>query len=45
MMRWCGVIVPATRAADAVEFLAARGEVAHIIGEVRAGDRGVLIEE
>ncbi|HXW73169.1 MAG TPA: phosphoribosylformylglycinamidine cyclo-ligase [Steroidobacteraceae bacterium] len=39
------VIVPATRAAEVVEFLTARGEGAHIIGEVRAGDRGVLIEE
>ena len=39
------VILPATRAAAAVEFLSARGESAHIIGEVRAGDRGVFIHE
>jgi phosphoribosylformylglycinamidine cyclo-ligase len=39
------VVVPAARAAAAVEFLSARGESAHIIGEVRAGDRGVLIDE
>ena len=39
------VILPATRAAAAVEFLGARGESAHIIGEVRAGERGVFIHE
>ena len=39
------VILPATRVAAAVEFLSARGESAHIIGEVRAGDRGVFIHE
>jgi phosphoribosylformylglycinamidine cyclo-ligase len=45
----CGVgmvvIVPPERAAAAVEFLAARGETAQVIGEVRAGGRGVLIHE
>ena len=39
------VIVPAARAAAAVEFLAARGETAQVIGEVRAGSRGVFINE
>jgi phosphoribosylformylglycinamidine cyclo-ligase len=39
------VIVPAERAAAAVEFLAARGERAQLIGEVRAGGRGVVIRE
>jgi phosphoribosylformylglycinamidine cyclo-ligase len=39
------VIVPAARAAPAVEFLAARGETAQLIGEVRAGSRGVFIHE
>jgi phosphoribosylformylglycinamidine cyclo-ligase len=39
------VIVAAERAAAAVEFLSARGESAQLIGEVRAGSRGVLIEE
>ncbi len=39
------VIVAAERAAAAVEFLNARGESAQLIGEVRAGSRGVLIEE
>ncbi|HTD13417.1 MAG TPA: phosphoribosylformylglycinamidine cyclo-ligase [Steroidobacteraceae bacterium] len=37
------VIVAAARAAAAVSYLAARGETAHIIGEVRAGERGVVI--
>src|SRR6267378_861630 len=45
----CGVgmvvIVPPERAAAAVEFLAARGETAQVIGEVRAGGRGVFINE
>ena len=45
----CGVgmvaIVPPERAAAAVEFLAARGETAQVIGEVRAGGRGVFIHE
>jgi phosphoribosylformylglycinamidine cyclo-ligase len=45
----CGIgmvaIVPPTRAAAAVEFLAARGESAQIIGEVRSGGRGVVIHE
>jgi phosphoribosylformylglycinamidine cyclo-ligase len=39
------VIVPAARAAAALEFLGARGESAYLIGEVRAGSRGVLIRE
>src|SRR5579862_97106 len=38
------VIVPPERAAAAVEFLNARGETASIIGEVRAGGRGVFID-
>jgi phosphoribosylformylglycinamidine cyclo-ligase len=37
------VIVPGQRAQAAVEFLRARGESAQIIGEVRAGGRGVFI--
>ena len=37
------VIVPGERAQAAVEFLRARGESAQIIGEVRAGGRGVFI--
>jgi phosphoribosylformylglycinamidine cyclo-ligase len=37
------VIVPPEHAAAAVEFLAARGETATIVGEVRAGSRGVVI--
>jgi len=45
----CGVgmvaIVAPERAAAAVEFLAARGETAQLIGEVRAGGRGVFIQE
>jgi phosphoribosylformylglycinamidine cyclo-ligase len=45
----CGIgmiiIVPAARAAAAVEFLAARGESARVIGEVRTGGRGVYIQE
>jgi phosphoribosylformylglycinamidine cyclo-ligase len=39
------VIVPAARAQAALEFLAARGERARIIGEVRSGSRGVVIRE
>jgi phosphoribosylformylglycinamidine cyclo-ligase len=39
------VIVPPERAAAAVQFLRARGETAQVIGEVRAGGRGVLIHE
>jgi phosphoribosylformylglycinamidine cyclo-ligase len=39
------VIVPAAHAAAATELLAAHGESAHIIGEVRSGDRGVVIQE
>jgi phosphoribosylformylglycinamidine cyclo-ligase len=45
----CGIgmiaIVPSERAAAAVQFLRARGETAQVIGEVRAGGRGVLIHE
>jgi phosphoribosylformylglycinamidine cyclo-ligase len=39
------VIVPAAHAPAAVEFLQARGESAQVIGEVRAGARGVFIRE
>ena len=43
----CGIgmvaIVPQEQAAQAVEFLAARGESAQIIGEIRPGSRGVVI--
>jgi len=43
----CGIgmvaIVPGEHAAAAVELLSARGETAQVIGEVRAGGRGVLI--
>jgi phosphoribosylformylglycinamidine cyclo-ligase len=39
------VIVPAARAAAALELLAASGERAQLIGEVRAGGRGVVIQE
>ncbi len=38
------VIVPAGHETTALEFLAAHGEPAHLIGEVRAGTRGVVIE-
>jgi phosphoribosylformylglycinamidine cyclo-ligase len=38
------VIVASERAAAALDFLTARGESAHLIGEVRAGGRGVHIE-
>jgi phosphoribosylformylglycinamidine cyclo-ligase len=45
----CGIgmvaIVPPVHAAAAVELLGAHGESAHIIGEVRSGDRGVVIRE
>jgi phosphoribosylformylglycinamidine cyclo-ligase len=45
----CGIgmiaIVPSERANAAVELLAARGESAQVIGEVRAGGRGVFIHE
>jgi phosphoribosylformylglycinamidine cyclo-ligase len=37
------VVVPPEHAAAALRFLAARRETATLIGEVRAGDRGVLI--
>jgi len=39
------VIVPAAHAAAAAELLAAHGESAHIVGEVRSGGRGVVIQE
>jgi len=39
------VIVPAAQAAAAVAFLNAQGERAQVVGEVRAGSRGVVIEE
>jgi phosphoribosylformylglycinamidine cyclo-ligase len=39
------VIVPRAHALATVEFLAARGESAQIIGEVRAGECGVFIDE
>jgi len=39
------VIVPKEQAAQAAEFLAARGESAQIIGEIRPGSRGVVIAE
>ena len=38
------VIVPRQHADQALEFLAARGETARIIGEIRAGTRGAVIE-
>jgi phosphoribosylformylglycinamidine cyclo-ligase len=45
----CGIgmvaVVPAERAAAAVELLSAQGETASIIGEVCAGGRGVYIRE
>ena len=39
------VIVSAERAEAAVDFLRARGENAQVIGQVRAGGRGVVIQE
>ena len=39
------VIVPAAHAAAAVTLLGAHGESAQIIGDIRSGDRGVLIRE
>jgi phosphoribosylformylglycinamidine cyclo-ligase len=39
------VILPPTHAAAAVELLGAHGESANIIGEVRSGGRGVVIQE
>jgi phosphoribosylaminoimidazole (AIR) synthetase len=39
------VIVAAERAAAALELLRAHGEGAQLIGEVRAGARGVHIRE
>jgi phosphoribosylformylglycinamidine cyclo-ligase len=44
----CGIgmvaVVPKEQASQAVELLAARGESAQIIGEIRPGSRGVVIE-
>ncbi|EQD36234.1 phosphoribosylformylglycinamidine cyclo-ligase, partial [mine drainage metagenome] len=44
----CGIgmvaVVPHGQAAAAVEFLAARGEDARVIGQIRAGTRGVVID-
>jgi phosphoribosylformylglycinamidine cyclo-ligase len=39
------VIVSAERAEAAVDFLRAHGETAQVIGQVRAGTRGVVIQE
>ena len=39
------VIVSAERAEAAVDFLRARGESVQVIGQVRAGGRGVVIQE
>ena len=39
------VIVSPAQAAAAMQLLAAHGEVAHLIGEVRSGSRGVVIQE
>jgi phosphoribosylformylglycinamidine cyclo-ligase len=39
------VIVAAERAAQALEFLRKHGEDAQQIGQVRAGSRGVVIQE
>ncbi|MGH8180304.1 MAG: phosphoribosylformylglycinamidine cyclo-ligase [Steroidobacteraceae bacterium] len=45
----CGIgmvaVVPKEHAAQAVSFLAARGESAQVIGEIRTGSRGVVIAE
>ena len=45
----CGIgmvaVVPAEVASDAVQLLRQRGETAQLIGTVRSGDRGVVIEE
>jgi phosphoribosylformylglycinamidine cyclo-ligase len=45
----CGIgmiaIVPAAQAEAAVELLRSHGESAQVIGQVRTGDRGVLIDE
>ncbi len=45
----CGIgmvcILPAAHAQAAIELLGARGETAHLIGEVREGARGVVINE
>jgi phosphoribosylformylglycinamidine cyclo-ligase len=45
----CGIgmiaVVPQEQAAQAVALLAASGESAQIIGEIRSGSRGVVIIE
>jgi phosphoribosylformylglycinamidine cyclo-ligase len=45
----CGIgmvaIVPPTHAQAAVALLNSRGETAQIIGEVRKGERGTVIDE
>jgi len=45
----CGIgmalIVSPAHAAAAMELLAAHGESAQLIGEVRSGSRGVVIQE
>jgi phosphoribosylformylglycinamidine cyclo-ligase len=45
----CGIgmiaIVPPDQADAAIKLLSARGESAQVIGEVRKGERGVVIEE
>ena len=45
----CGIgmiaIVPSEQAQAALDRLNARGETARVIGEVRRGARGVVIEE
>jgi phosphoribosylformylglycinamidine cyclo-ligase len=38
------VIVPAARASEALQLLGREGEQALLIGEVRQGDRGAVIE-
>ncbi len=38
------VTVPAAEAGRALELLRARGEQASLVGEVRAGSRGAVIE-
>ena len=44
----CGIgmiaVVPKEQASQAVTLLTAHGESAQVIGEIRAGTRGVVIE-